>query len=344
MATPHERRESPSVVKRISIPLFCLLASLPPVPVQGQAPSLADEDRTRLAEMFALAADVEDCAWPGWSSVPFAVLLVAGEHEYLVRHPAPSDEFISIGYDSLLQSAVYARERVFAPDLLATFPAVGGIPTVVIGQPEFTGKSSTLWVLTALHEHFHQLQYSRPGYYEALNALDLSGGDETGMWILTYPLPYEDAEVARHIYEYRDALQQALAAAYSPFADSAFLQLARARVRLSDKLGEKDDRYLSFQLWQEGVARYTESRVAQLAVGRHTPLPRFEQLEDFMTYAEAADSLRRLLAEELEQLDVGSWKRAVVYPLGAAQALVLDLMQPGWRRTYFEKKFSLRPR
>jgi hypothetical protein len=48
-----------------------------------------------------------------------------------------------------------------------------------------------------------------------------------------------------------------------------------------------------------------------------------------------------VLVEELEELDIGSWKRAAFYPLGAAQALVLDIMQPDWRRSYFEEKFSL---
>ena len=57
---------------------------------RAQAPSLGDTDRVRLAEALALAAAVEDCIWPGWSSVPFAVLLLAGEHEYLVRHPRRS--------------------------------------------------------------------------------------------------------------------------------------------------------------------------------------------------------------------------------------------------------------
>ena len=310
---------------------------------KGQTPSLGDTDRVRLAEAFALAAAVEECLWPGWSSVPFAVLLVAGEHEYLLRHPAPSDDFTAIGYDSLLETTVFARQRVFSPELLATFPAVGGIATVVIGQPELTGKSSTFWVLTALHEHFHQLQYSQLDYYEAVNALDLSGGDETGMWMLNYPFPYDDPEVGEQFYDYRDALQLALAAAYAPQADSSFRQVARARERLRVTLSNKDDRYLSFQLWQEGVARYTEYRVARVAAERHSPMPAFEQLEDFVPYAEAAESLRRALVEELTQLDIASWKRVAFYAMGAAQALLLQVMRPEWHHQYFKEKFSLVP-
>jgi hypothetical protein len=332
------------IVGRRSWQLVCAATVLISSAARAQTPPLGDEDRIRLAESFALAEDVQNCVWRDWSSAPFAVLLVAGEHEYLVRHPAPSDDFTSLGYDSLLNSEVFARKRVFSPELLATFPAVGGIPSVVIGQPEFTGKSSTLWALTALHEHFHQLQYSQPDYYEAVNALDLSGGDETGMWMLNYPFPYEDAEVVAGLNGYGEALRRALSAAHTGRADSVFSQVTRARERLREALSEKDDRYLSFQLWQEGVARYTEYRVAQVAAERHAPLPAFERLDDYVPYAEAADSLRRTLAAELEHLDIRSWKRAAFYPLGAAHALLLDIMRPEWAAFYLEDKFSLQRR
>ena len=41
--------------------------------------------------------------------------------------------------------------------------------------------------------------------------------------------------------------------------------VADARRRLRAVLPAADDRYLAFQMWQEGVARYTELRVARLA-------------------------------------------------------------------------------
>ncbi len=310
----------------------------------GHAQALPEDDRVRLAEAFAVAEAVQECVWPGWSSAPFSVLLVSDEHEFLVRHPAPSVDFAPIGYDSLLEATVYVRERVYSPELLATFPAVGGVPTVVIGPPERTGKSSTLWVLTVLHEHFHQLQYSQPGYYDAAAALDLSGGDESGMWMLNYPFPYRDAEVQAGLREYAEALQGALAAAYSPGADSAYQHLGEVRGRLREIVDDADDRYLSFQLWQEGVARYIEHRIARAAAGRHTPLPAFERLEDFVPYSEAAERLRRTLVRELAELDIGAAQREWFYPLGAVQALVLDLMQPEWQSRYLREKFHLDPR
>src|SRR5262245_45927227 len=116
---------------------------------------LSSIDRVRLAEAFHLADELGDRLWPNWSKAPFAVLLVTPEREFLLRHPQPTSDFIHGDNDSLLRSDLYWRNRVFQPNLLATFPAVGGVSTIVIGQAEnTTAKSSSPWLITLLHEHF----------------------------------------------------------------------------------------------------------------------------------------------------------------------------------------------
>src|SRR5687768_15141864 len=104
---------------------------------------LAAADRVRLAEARRLIAAVGDSVWPGWSAAPSALLLVTPDREFLLWHPHPSADFERIGHDSLLASDVHARPRRFSPTLAATFPAVGGVPTIVIGTAERTGKQST---------------------------------------------------------------------------------------------------------------------------------------------------------------------------------------------------------
>ena len=85
---------------------------------------------------------------------------------------------------------------------------------MVIGQAENTqSKTSTRWVLTALHEHFHQLQESRPRYYADVDALGLAKGDTTGMWMLNYPFPYTKAEVKEQFAATAKALGQAVRSA-----------------------------------------------------------------------------------------------------------------------------------
>ena len=306
-------------------------------------PAMRDADRVRIAEAFHLAAAVQDEVWPGWRSVPFAVLLVTPDDEFLVGHPRPSDDFALVcAHDSLL-GPVYARPRQFSPALLATFPAVGGVSTVVVGTPEQTGRSSTAWVVTLLHEHAHQMQASQPGYYAAVEALGLTGGDTTGTWMLNYPFPYTSATVRERFAAYRDALATALGSVYRPDGEAAVAALLGARSRLREALGPADDRYLAFQQWQEGVARYTEHRVAAAAAKHYDPLPAFLALPDAVPYAMYAGALRRALAGELASADLADQGRVAFYATGAAEALLLDTLRPGWQRRYAADRFSLAP-
>lgn len=323
---------------RCALLLAVALVLAPPAAAQGLAP----DDRTRLGEAFRLADLLGNDLWSGWSEVPFAVLLVTPDHEFLVRHPRPSDDFHQITpHDALLGSPVYRRGRRFSPGLLATFPAVGGIPTVVVGTPERTGTTSTEWVITLLHEHVHQFQMSRPGYFDAVEALGLSGGDASGMWMLNYPFAYEDRLVGERFEQARSALVDALAAVYRPEADVHLGAFLAAREALRHALPEADDRYLAFQLWQEGIARYTEIRVAQMAAERAAPSPAFLALDDATSYAAAAESLRERLARDLADLDLTVVGRLAFYPLGAAQGLLLDALRPGWRQRYLAEPFDL---
>ena len=252
-------------------------------------PSLREIDRVRLAEAFNLAGELGDDLWPGWTKAPFAVLLVTRDKEFLMRHPQPSKDFTSLGYDSRLKSDVYYRDRKFQTNLLATFPAVGGVSTIVIGQAENTdSKTSTPWVITLLHEHFHQLQDSQPHFYEEVEKLNLSRGDQTGMWMLNYPFPYASAEVSQQFTVLARLLVEALEAKTKtlfPAKLAAYLDPRRALKKL---LSADDYKYLSFQLWKEGMARYTEYRVGEWAASKYQPTREFRELKDFTPFAAVA--------------------------------------------------------
>lgn len=309
---------------------------------QTEPPRLRDEDRIRIAEAFRLADSVQDSVWEGWSEVPFVLLLVTPEHEFLFRHPYPTEDFAPLGYDELLASEVHVRRNSgqYQLDFLATFPAIRGVNTVVIGQPENTNKNSTQWVIVSMHEHFHQLQYTRPWYYDGVAALDLAGGDSSGMWQLNYPFPYEDSAIGRAFERYKTALDAALAQS-DGHEEERFEKYLLARREFRELLSDADYRYMSFQLWQEGIARYTEYQVAETAARRHRPLPSFTSLDDFEPYAAAAESLMAQHAEEMRTLDLAKWKRTVFYPLGASEGLLLDKRNPGWKARYFANPFHV---
>lgn len=307
----------------------------------AQLVSIPEDDRVRIAEVFRIAELFRDNIWENWSSAPFAMLLVKTDHEFLIRHPEPSEDFEPAGYDSLLQSEVYVRPRIFPPNLLAAFPAVGGIPTIVIGQPEATGKSSTFWVLTALHEHFHQFQSSQPDYYSSVNALGLSGGDQTGQWMLNYPFPYESPNVADRFNEWSVALHNVHQKAGTPEFEENLSAYFEKRTLLREALDENDYKYMSFQIWQEGVARYTEYKITETASTQYTPTTEFSMLDDFIPFSEAAGELYGNILGGLAETSLQNHKRVAFYSVGAAEALLQDILNPDWKKHYFEMKFDL---
>jgi hypothetical protein len=268
-----------------------------------EKPALRDIDRVRLAEAFRLSEKLGDDLWAGWSKTPFAVLLVTQDKEFLIRHPRPSDDFTSLGYDTKLKSDVYYRDRKFQTNLLATFPAVGGVSTVVIGQAENTAsKTSTPWVITLMHEHFHQLQDSQPNFYKDTEALNLSRGDQTGMWMLNYPFPYATPEVSQQVSVLARLLVEGMEAKTPALYSSKLASYRDARDALKKMLSADDYKYLSFQLWKEGIARYTEDRVAHWAAAKYQPTSEFRNLKDFTTFAAAGDQVCRGILHELSRL------------------------------------------
>jgi hypothetical protein len=303
---------------------------------------MSDIDRIRMSEAYRLGDVLGDRVWKNWSKAPFAVLLVTPEYEFLVRHPKPSSDFSSIGYDSLLKSNICYRKRTMQLNFLATYPAVGGVSTIVVGQAENTqAKTSTSWVVTLLHEHFHQLQDSQSNAYQEVNALNLSRGDQTGMWMLNYAFPYETPAVANQFIALTRSLARAVQAkSKSEFSRELKTYLA-TRQELQQMLSRDDYNYFSFQLWKEGIARYTEYRIAREAMNRYSPSKAFRDLKDFKSFAEVAESTMGRILNQLSTLKLEEYKRVAFYPIGAAEGLLLDRANPKWQKRYFAEKFYL---
>lgn len=305
--------------------LLTLLALQAPGPLGAQQATLPAAERTALVEAFRLADAVADSIWPGWGSVPFEVLLVTAEQEFLLRPVRAPAGFEPLGRDSVLQHDVWVRPRTQSPDLLAAFPLFGLPPTVVAGGITATARTAPEWVIALMHEHFHQLQMGDSDYMAAAAALDLAGGDSTGMWMLQYPFPY-DSEPVRRAF---DRLSVAVAGALTATDAEAFAtRVARVPVALADFLGQlspAEQRYFWFQVWQEGISRYTELRVARAAGDR---------------YAEVAGNLRAGIERELAEPDLAGRRRISFYAMGAGLALVLDDTDPSWRERYRTHKFA----
>lgn len=297
------------------------------------AQALPQQDAVRLREFYRLAAAVQDKIWPNWSQIAAPLLLVTEQSEFLTHYPAPPKDFTKMADD------LYVRPRQFGTNLLATFPAFGAVPVIVIGEPANTeSKTSTPWLITLMHEHFHQLQDSQPHYYEGVNRLGLSRGDQTGIWMLNYRFPYQDTSA--DFAHLRELLLAALSESDPHKFAKAAAEYSSARKVFFGQVSPDDHKYLAFQLWQEGIARYTEVKCAE-AAGEFHPSSEYAALPDYESFSDYAAKKRSDTLDELRSVDMSKKKREVVYPWGAAEGFLLDRLKPGWRDEYFAHPFPL---
>lgn len=303
--------------------------------------ALSARHRLLLVSARDLAETVAERVWPGWSA-EMEVLLLTGEREVLAGSSRRPEGFAALGEDPEL-GALSARPRAFPPSLLATMPAFGPPPTIVVGTPAATDRGASAWLLALLHEHFHQWQMGPPEYYVEVAALDLAEGDTTGRWMLEYPFPYDDVKLgeglARSSRELAALLRRPAGANLS--ADAA--RFWRAFRRLRSHLSAPDGRYLDFQLWQEGVARFVELRAAEEAAARWRPPAALRAEADFEDFAVLARVAREDLLAALETPDLAGRRRVSFYTLGAGMALLLERTEPGWKRRVTQRRFVLAP-
>ncbi|HYC58081.1 MAG TPA: hypothetical protein VEK79_00800 [Thermoanaerobaculia bacterium] len=282
-----------------------------------------------------VAAAVGDEVWPGWSAAPFSTLLVAGETEYLVTKASNAKGFETGDAAPVAGYKLFHRKRTFSPNFLATFPISSPEPVIVVGTPAKTGKSEAAWLVTLLHEHFHQLQYSQPWYYERTAALNLSKGDTTGMWMLNYAFPYADPAVQQRFERFSHALAKAVRARGTVAFTPALREVKSTWRELRDNLTADDYAYLRLQLWQEGIPRYAELMLASKA----STVACVAKVQPSMSVV-AEETLAGIL-RSLDNPKLGERQREVVYATGAAIALLLDETSPSWKVDYFAKPFAL---
>ena len=305
----------------------------------GQA--LRENDKIRILEAVTIADVYGESLWKGVHKIPFSMILITEDLEYLLYHDNPTEDFKLLNYDSVLNTNIYYRQRQFDKRLLATFPAINNTNCIVVGTPENTNKSSSEWIITLLHEHFHQYTYAAKNYNEAVNNLDLSNGDRTGMWMLNYKFPYQNPKVIETYTAYVAALKAALLQeAQKETFKTALEHYRNKRADFKASLAPSDYRYFSFQLWQEGIARYTEYKFLEL-LKDYKPSKAVRELEDFIPFSELYKTHKTKALNQLTKLSLSKDKRVCFYAVGMIEGLLLDLQNPNWHSQYLNQKFYL---
>jgi hypothetical protein len=290
------------------------------VAVALASPAPADTGR-ELHALRSLAAAHGEQLWPGFGSAAFGFLILEQDREILICRPTAPASFKPDGEDAATGCPRFVGPRGKLPaNMLAAMPMFGPPWTIVMGPPPTQADKLPRWRSTVLHEHTHQWQSELPGYYDRVKALDLAGGDESGMWMLEFPFPYADPVVSARYADAAGALVAAVEARGTPAFPARLREYLAARRAFTAAAGERNWRYLDFQLWQEGVARWTE-----IALSRRSGDP--------ATVADA-DRHEQKMLDMLRKPDLAEHQRVIVYAYGMAEALLMDACGLAWRSAY----------
>ena len=121
---------------------------------------------------------------------------------------------------------------------------------------------------------------------------------------------------------------------------AVFNEFVKERKKLRQLLKPADYRYLSFQLWQEGIARYTEYKFLQL-LDEYTPSADIFLLADFIPFKKFKEQFRADHFESITALKLEKEERVCFYDIGLAEGILLDKLNPKWRSQYLTKKFFI---
>jgi hypothetical protein len=147
--------------------------------------------------------------------------------------------------------------------------------------------------------------------------------------------------VKEHFSGMAKALGETLAARDKPDFAERFAAYVESRSKFRALLKADEFKYFAFQVWKEGIARYTECHLADLAAAEYTPTREFQNLKDYRSFKEVSKEIHSRMEKELATVQLDRAKRTVIYNFGAAEGLILDRARPGWKKEYLTEKFSL---
>lgn len=303
-----------------------------------ELPLLTPKDALLVAEVYHLRESFGDKLWPGWTAVPVPFLYITTEYEYAIGFPKTLTGFEQSGRNALLGKTIQVRRRILPPSLAASFP-FEGISAVAMGTPAELKRSPAAWALTAAHEMFHVLQAAR-GETQKVATLKL-GSLTDASWQLNFPFPYTDANVMQLIHLQSYPIYLALTDttdAGTKYNAGTAVEAMRVYKSFLQHQSPDDQfyKYSEFQEWKEGIAFYTEYKLAEAtATSSYEPLKGFQQLENYRSYQQEWDEQYKNRLFLVKHAGRAARSRDAFYHIGLGKGLLLDRLLPEWKVRYF---------
>jgi len=273
-----------------------------------------------------------DSIWDNISKTPLRILLITDSLEYLFNHSKPSKDFKLFGYDSVLHANIYVRKRIFPTYLLAAFPAVNGVDCIVVGNPKNVNKKDEDWIITLLHEHFHIYQGANLQYKKNIKLLGKKLKKGCTNWMLDYNFPYNEVSVINLFNKYSNLIYETYRTLDKDDFQKKINQYLLVETEIQNCLTLDDYDYFMFQIWQEGIARYTEFRYLKVLDLNKKYFKDVYNLD----FTSKDEKLVNTYINSLLNNGLQKRKRHIFYSLGLLKGIINDKAYPEWKKEYFK--------
>ena len=313
-------------MKKSAIVVFLLLAAvvfLTPVFISPQEEhqtvekSLWELELQRIKELYQLTDLFGDQIWPGFDTrkVPI-VLNYKGRQEVLINHPQPPKEFRVFSGVELDGQTIMIRDGCTSYISLGGVLRIGGIRTAAGAVPG-TDSGTEKYISMMLHECFHVFQdhfwKPTPGRWASFPIYDIPQAALMGLEnrILHMAVQLEDVKEIHRLAKMFVAVR------------------TLRRKGLSEEARRCEDR----ENFSEGTAFYAETRLSQLLHWSGKRSSSFLRNDpDYKGYSEAGKIYHSYLEGILPPGNKPVTLGHHIYQNGMAQALLLDLVRPGWKK------------
>ncbi len=280
---------------------------------------LTPDDKANLVEVLRLQAELGEELWPGFGQAKIPIILYNDRFEFLIGEVAPPSPWTVVAGDDF-GGKPYHRRMASNPQAFAVrvgsrwAGSMTSLAEMNRKGPLKMGREA--YIPFVHHEMFHAFQaveapehfkaaqeaYASEARYPAKEADFIAAWDKEGGLLATALSTSDPAALPGRVRE--------------------FLQAREAR-RAQAKLSPELLTYERELEWLEGLAKYIEDRVSDLASARKDD-PRYSSYRP--PFWRQADLFR--LTKKLGQQD-GDLR---FYLSGMAQAKLLDRLSPGWKQ------------
>jgi uncharacterized membrane protein (UPF0127 family) len=320
-----------------------------PAPTASAPPSTAAPegvvaaDWARLEEIWRVVVTLGPDVWDGWGEERPPLLLQVGGADYLIGHPSPPEGFDPVTGFEVAGAPVLRRAGHLAPSigvqLLGDRLGVALLPRVELQA--FLDGMLGVGVVT-----LDDVQYVRWAAHEAFHVYQL---EQMAMELPRFGFEGNEMELAAKLGQLDSFTSQLAAEARLLRAALAASNDTELREKASAFLAARESRrakgptgVAGFEQaveWSEGLARYTDVQLLEVAGSGYEPSAAFIALG--AAYAKPDQAWQAAIAWLDDLSNVPGTLRDRYYELGAAQAYLLDRLMPGWQPRAFPGGESL---